>query len=100
MMVAASLITAPFAGAAELPDVPAIPIPTATSVAIKIVRIRLSVLASVRALCRATLTTTMSVSRAEPPVRPIQIRSGVALRKNEGRQCSFLIMSTREVDFF
>jgi hypothetical protein len=37
---AASWITAPLAGAAEAPDVPTKPIPAATSIAIKIVRIR------------------------------------------------------------
>jgi hypothetical protein len=40
MVAAASLIAAPFAGAAEVPDVLAVPIPAATSIATKIVRIR------------------------------------------------------------
>src|SRR5215467_11431514 len=84
MMVAASLITAPFAGAAEVPDVPAMPIPAATNIAIKMVRIRrLHPCFCPRALCPATLATTTSASCAEPPVRPIQIRSGVARTKNE-----------------
>ena len=38
-MVARSLITAPLAGAADVPDVPASPMPTTVKPAIKIIRI-------------------------------------------------------------
>jgi len=46
MMAAASLITAPLAGAAEVPDVPDVPIPAAISIAIKLIRISVSIMAS------------------------------------------------------
>jgi hypothetical protein len=52
MMAAASLITAPLAGAAEVPDVPAMPIPAAISIAIKMVRIGVSIMASLAARTR------------------------------------------------
>src|SRR5262245_47103776 len=83
MIAAASLITAPLAGAAEVPDVPAMPIPAAISIAIKMVRIgRLhhGFLGP-----RATRKDD-ELGLPKPPVRPIQIRSTVARTNNQGRK--------------
>jgi hypothetical protein len=83
MMASASLIVAPLAGAAEVPDVPAKPIPAATSIAIKMVRIRRL---HPCFFGPATLARTMSLPCGEPPIRPIQIRSSVARPNNQGRK--------------